>query len=254
MVPILETVSLHKSFDGVVAAENINVKIEKGEIVGIIGANGAGKTTFVNMITGYIKPTEGKIFYEGEDITGLPPRIITKKGIHRSFQIPQLFEDLTVIENVIVAQTIKNKEFISLLKTFKEKNKIKKAMDILKRFNLSEYENEKVSKLPQGIKKLLDIAMAVIGEPKVLLLDEPTSGVAIEEKFELMDIVMEGVKETGASVLFIEHDMEIIEKYTPRVIAFYEGKVIADGETSIVLNDENVKKYVIGFELSKKEK
>ncbi len=253
MPPILETKSLHKNFDGVIAAENINVKIEKGEIIGIIGANGAGKTTFVNMITGYIKPTQGKILYKGKDITNFSPRIITKMGISRSFQIPQLFEELTVIENIIVAYTIKEKGSINLIKNFKEKSKIEKAKEILWKFNLLNYENDTVNKLPQGVKKLLDIAMAVIGQPQLLLLDEPTSGVAIEEKFDLMDIVMKGVLSTGASILFIEHDMEIVEKYTNRVIAFYEGRIIADGQTEEVMKNKDVKKYVIGFEITKQE-
>ncbi len=253
MPPILETVSLHKNFDGVIAADNINVKIAEGEIIGIIGANGAGKTTFVNMITGYLKPSEGKILYKGENITGLAPRIITKKGINRSFQIPQLFEDLTVLENIITAQTIKDRDFVNIFKSFKNKGKIKNAEDILNKFNLLNYANETVAILPQGVKKLLDIAMAVIGNPELLLLDEPTSGVAIEEKFDLMNIVMEGVKLTGASILFIEHDMEIIEKYTKRVIAFYDGKIIANGETEEVMKNEDVKKYVIGFDITKQE-
>ncbi len=251
MPPILETISLFKNFDGVIAADNINVKVEDGEIIGVIGANGAGKTTFVNMITGYLKPSEGKILYNGEDITGLPPRIITKKGINRSFQIPQLFEDLSVIENIIVAQTIKENKFINPFKDFKDKVKIEKAKEVLNEFNLMKYSNDTVSKLPQGVKKLLDIAMAVIGRPKLLLLDEPTSGVAIDEKFDLMNIVMEGVSLTGAAILFIEHDMEIVEKYSKRVIAFYDGRIIADGKTDEVLNNEEVEKYVIGFEISK---
>ncbi len=253
MPPILETISLYKNFDGVVAANNINVKIEEGEIVGIIGANGAGKTTFVNMITGYLKPSGGKILYNGRNITGLPPRAITEKGINRSFQIAQLFEDLTVTENIIVAQTIKENKHINMLKNFKDKEKIEQAKEVLNKFRLIKYSDYTVSKLPQGIKKLLDIAMAVIGKPKVLLLDEPTSGVAIDEKFELMDVVMEGVGLTGAAILFIEHDMEIMEKYSKRVIAFYDGRIIADGKTEEVLKNKEVEEYVIGIEKSEQE-
>ncbi len=248
---LLETVSLHKNFDGVIAAENINVKVEHGEIIGIIGANGAGKTTFVNMITGYLKPSSGKIYYKGEDITGTPPRIITKKGISRSFQIPQLFEDLTVLENMIAAQTIRENKAISLIKEFKNDQKISVAREILNKFNILGYENSVVSVLPQGVKKLLDIAMAVIGNPELLLLDEPTSGVSIDEKFQLMDIVMQGISDTHAAVMFIEHDMEIVEKYSKRVIAFYNGKIIADGSTENVLQNEDVKKYVVGFDIAK---
>jgi len=250
---ILETKSLCKSFDGVIAADNINVAIEQSELIGVIGANGAGKTTFVNMITGYLKPSNGKIIYNGEDITGFPPRVITRKGISRSFQIPQLFEELTVLDNMIVAQTIKNKIFVDPLLPFKNMRKVEIAKDVLKKFNLLRYLDEIVTKLPQGIKKLLDIAMAVVGEPKLLLLDEPTSGVAIEEKFELMDIVMSGIKDTGAAILFIEHDMDIIEKYSEKVLAFYDGRIIAQGYTSDVLNNEQVKKFVIGFEIGKEE-
>jgi branched-chain amino acid transport system ATP-binding protein len=248
MFPILKTISLYKKFDNVVAAENINVEIYPGELIGIIGANGAGKTTFVNMITGYLEPTEGKILYNNENITGLAPRIITRKGIHRSFQISQLFEELTVIENVIAAETLRRSKIISCLAEFKTPEKIKKGYELLKQFNLIEYADEIVNTLPQGVKKLLDIAMAVLGSPKLLLLDEPTSGVAINEKFKLMDIVMNGVKSIGAAIIFIEHDMEIIEKYAEKVVAFYDGKIIAEGKTEDVLNNSDVKKYVIGYE------
>ncbi|NIO16409.1 MAG: ATP-binding cassette domain-containing protein [Deltaproteobacteria bacterium] len=248
MKALLEVHNLSKNFGAVVAAEDINVTIGEKEVVGIIGANGAGKTTFVNIITGYVKPTGGTVRFQGIDITGQPPRKIIRMGICRSFQITQLFPDMDVWENLMVSCTLLNNPLKRLTRPFDQKGFRDRVMGTLEEFGISEYANEAASTLPQGVRKLLDVAMAMMGPTNLLLLDEPTSGVAIHEKFPLMDTIMESVKSTGAATIFIEHDMDIVQNYTDRIIAFYDGRVIADGPAADVVKNEEVIRYVIGQE------
>lgn len=246
MKALLKVNNLSKNFGAVIAAEDINVTIGEEEVVGIIGANGAGKTTFVNIITGYVKPTAGSVRFQGRDITGLPPRKIIRMGICRSFQITQLFPEMDVWENLMVSCTLLNNPLVRLTRPFKEKGFQDRVIATLEEFGISDYSHEAVSTLPQGVRKLLDIAMAMMGPTNLLLLDEPTSGVAIHEKFPLMDTIMESVKKTGAATIFIEHDMDIVKNYTDRIIAFYDGRVIADGPAGEVVKNEEVIRYVIG--------
>ena len=248
MKALLEVHNLSKNFGAVVAAEDINVTIGEKEVVGIIGANGAGKTTFVNIITGYVKPTAGTVRFQGMDITGQPPRKIIRMGICRSFQITQLFPDMDVWENLMVSCTLLNNPLKRLTRPFDQKGFRDRVMGTLEEFGISEYAHEAVSTLPQGVRKLLDVAMAMMGPTNLLLLDEPTSGVAIHEKFPLMDTIMESVNSTGAATIFIEHDMDIVHNYTDRIIAFYDGRVIADGPAAEVVKNEEVIRYVIGQE------
>jgi branched-chain amino acid transport system ATP-binding protein len=244
MAVILEARHLNKSFGAVTAAADIDVGVEQDSVVGLIGSNGAGKTTFINMVTGYLTPSSGLILYEGRDITGLKPRRITTMGICRSFQIPQLFNTLSVSENLLIGVDIAARSARGgAAAKGSERAQVEQLID---RFNLGGYATQVASQLPEGVRKLLDIAMAVAGRPKVLLLDEPTSGVSADEKFRLMDMVMGALKAAGVTVLFVEHDMEIVNRYTHRVLAFYEGRIIADGEPARVLQDAEVRRYVIG--------
>ena len=238
MSAILVAEGVNKRFGAVSAATDINLSFERESVVGLIGANGAGKTTFLNIVTGYLKPDRGRIRFEGRDIVGLTPRQITKLGICRSFQIPQLFHSLSVRENLLVAEGIANPE-----------RAVEAADQMLGRFGLVAYRDRPAGLLPEGVRKLLDVAMAMVGRPKVLLLDEPTSGVAADEKFEIMDLVMGAVGDTGVMVLFVEHDMEIVSRYATRVLAFYDGRVIADGNPGHVLGMADVRRYVIGEEV-----
>lgn len=253
MQPILEVKNLTKSFGAVVAAGDINVNIYENEIIAVIGSNGAGKTTFVNMVTGYLKPSSGKILFEGSDITAYPPRKVTRAGICRSFQIAQLFPELSVLENMMIAFSLTSSRWPSVLQALRNHQTEKNSFTVLKRFNIDMYANDPVASLAQGVRKLLDIAMAMVSKPSLLLLDEPTSGVAIEEKFELMDAVMNGVLQSGASTMFIEHDMDIVERYANRVIAFYEGRIIADGPTAEVLQEPTVKEFIVGEDITHQE-
>ena len=243
---VLKASELNKSFSGIVAAKDINVSINQGEIVGIIGANGAGKTVFVNMITGYLKPSSGKIEFLGTDITGIEPREATHIGLCRSFQISQVFMTMTVKQNLMIAMSLAKKSGRTLLDPIDDEAISKECDSILKLYKIYDQKDNIVSTLSQGIRKLLDIAMAVVGNPKVILLDEPTSGVSVEEKFGIMDIVIAALKQTETSVLFVEHDMEIVERYVDRVIAFYQGEIICDAAPKKALSDKKVIEYVLG--------
>ena len=246
---LLETRGLTKTFGSVTAAANLSVSIEEREVIGIIGANGAGKTTFVNMVTGYLKPSQGTILYQGQDITHHAPREITRMGICRSFQVPQVFMSVSLFDNLLIALGIAEERRLSFWRPLRRSSLVTAAEEIIARYDLGAYRDHRVSLLPQGIRKLLDIAMAMAHKPRVILLDEPTSGVSVSEKFGIMDVVMGALRDTGVTVLFIEHDMEIIARYGSRVIAFTEGSIIADGPPQQVLADEQVRRYVIGEEL-----
>lgn len=250
---VLSARGLQRSFGAVVAAADVNIDVAAGERLCLIGSNGAGKTTFVNMITGYLKPSAGHIFLGGEDITQRSPREITRRGVARSFQIPQLCLPMTVLDNVLTAQhcgSDQSHDISQFFKSARDARSVASAMDLLARFGLAQYAGRPVLELPGGIRKLLDIAMALTGQPRVLLLDEPTSGVSADEKFTTMDTVMLAIErsagQTPVSVIFVEHDMDIVRRYATRVAAFYSGRVLADGLARDVLENPEVQRYVTG--------
>jgi branched-chain amino acid transport system ATP-binding protein len=251
MPPILHADRLNKTFGAVTAAEDVNVSIEAGEVVGVIGANGAGKTTFVNMVTGYLQPTSGRIYFQERDITGFDPRHATRIGICRSFQIPQLFATATAFENLMLAMGIAEGGAARFWAPLDEADRAARCEEVLRRYQILEYRDQYAQTLPQGVRKLLDIAMAMVHAPKLVLLDEPTSGITAAEKFALMDVVIDALQQRQVTILFIEHDMDIIGRYAGRVLAFYDGTILADGPPEQALADEQVKRYVIGEQLHK---
>jgi branched-chain amino acid transport system ATP-binding protein len=246
MTALLETVGLQKAFGAVVAASDISVAIQRGQKLGLIGNNGAGKTTFVNIVTGHLKPDAGRVMLDGKNITGLAPRQVRRDGISRSFQIPQLFTSLTLEQNLLMALAILREEGLSSWRSARSDARMAELDDLLDRFSLRPYRAQTIAVLPGGVRKLVDVAMAVTHQPKLLLLDEPTSGVAVEEKFPLMDVIMHAIEGTEATVLFVEHDMDIIGRYADRVLAFHAGRIIADGKPAAVLSNEEVQRYVTG--------
>jgi len=255
MATVLDARNLCKRFGAVTAASDVNASIEKDSVVGLIGTNGAGKTTFINMITGYLKPDSGAIHYGGRDITRLPPREITRLGICRSFQIPQLYASLTVEENMLVALGIVLRNagrggFFSRGRPQVPGHGApaeEAAERLLASFGLADYRAKNAQVLPGGVRKLLDIALTMAALPKVLLLDEPTSGVSAEEKYGVMERVIAAVKAAGATVLFVEHDMDVVGRFAGRVLAFYDGRIIADAAPQEALANPEVQKYVVGI-------
>jgi branched-chain amino acid transport system ATP-binding protein len=262
MATILDAKDVNKSFGAVVAARRINAAIEQESVVGLIGTNGAGKTTFINMVTGYLKPDAGTIHYEGRNITPLPPREITRLGICRSFQVPQLYDSLSVFENMMIGLgvVLRNagrggffQRGVPQVPGY-DAPAAEVARHLLDRFGLAGYRDCSAQVLPGGLRKLLDIAMTMVARPKILLLDEPTSGVSAEEKFGIMEMVMTAVRAERATVLFVEHDMEVVSRFAERVLAFYEGGIIADAPPAVALNEPEVQKYVVGGELHRMDK
>ena len=246
MNPVLSVRGLDKRFGAVVAADALTLDIPAGQKVSLIGANGAGKTTFVNMVTGYMKPDSGSIILDGTDIGRRSPRSVARLGISRSFQIPQLFIELTAVENLAVAISGVSTQALSLHAPADARGRHDRAFELLERFGLADLADRPISELAGGVRKLIDIAMALVRRPKLLLLDEPTSGVSAEEKFATMDRVIHAVAPDAATIVFVEHDMEIVNRYAERVVAFYQGRILADGAPADVLKDQEVRRYVTG--------
>ena len=245
MTPMLQAHGVNKSFGALVAAADLSLSIAAGERVSLIGSNGAGKTTFVNMVTGYLKPDTGRITLDGRDITPLDPRAITHLGVARSFQMPQLYGDLTVLDNMLVANACHDQR-LSFWQPARRPAALDRAGALLERFGLAGHRERRVAELPGGVRKLLDIAMALTVRPKLLLLDEPTSGVSADEKFPMMDIIMTALGDEAMTVLFVEHDMDIVERYASRVVAFASGRIIADGPPAAALASADVRRHVTG--------
>ena len=246
MNPVLSVCGLDKRFCAVVAADALSLEIAAGQKVSLIGANGAGKTTFVNMVTGYLRPDSGSIALDSIDIGRRSPRNVARLGISRSFQIPQLFIELTAAENLAVAVSGTHPRALSFHSPAEAHGRRDKALELLERFGLADLADRPISELAGGVRKLIDIAMALVRRPKLLLLDEPTSGVSAEEKFATMDRVIHAVAPDAATIVFVEHDMEIVSRYADRVLAFYQGRILADGDPHTVLKDSEVRRYVTG--------
>jgi branched-chain amino acid transport system ATP-binding protein len=245
MKPLIQTTDLHLSFGGVIAADNINFELHEGERLAVIGQNGAGKTTFINICTGYLAPSKGKVYFDGRDVTAMAPRKIVRLGLGRSFQLPQLFTEHTVRQCVQIAAARRNKElswFRSLESTIDEKE-VDATLDLV---GLLPEADEASIELPEGKRKLLDVAMALALRPKLLIMDEPTSGVASEDKFALMETVMHALDERRVTSWFVEHDVDIVSRYATRVAAWISGKVAADGTPDEVLNNPQIKSEVLG--------
>jgi len=245
---MIEVENVSRAFDMLRAVDGVSLSVGKDEIVGIIGTNGSGKTTLLNLITGYLAPTSGRIVFEGTDITGLGPRRITELGVARSFQIPQLYDGLTVLDNVLIAIAAHSGRSNDFWAPMHGRDDLTKADEVLARFALREQAAATASSLPEGARKLLDVALSVILEPKLLLMDEPTSGVSARDKFSVMDTLMPALAARHVTTIFVEHDMEIIERYAQRAVAFDGGRIIADGAVAEVLARRDVRRAVLGEE------
>lgn len=245
MESALEVRELTRHFGAVRAVDGINITLQEGEIVGMIGSNGAGKTTLLNVITGYVRPSGGYVNFRGQDIIGMPPRAITRLGIARTFQIPQLFTALTVMEHALIALVSHERKGLRITSRLREHRRIEKATEKLKLLGLDQLANRPVGELPEGSRKLLDIALALILEPGILLMDEPTAGVSEKDKHTVMQTIISALKSQGTTGVFIEHDMDVIRNYSDRVLVLDHGRVIADAEVEQVLADPEVRKIVL---------
>ncbi|MGI9524728.1 MAG: ATP-binding cassette domain-containing protein, partial [Hyphomicrobiaceae bacterium] len=182
----------------------------------------------------------------GKNVIGMQPRDVTKLGLCRSFQIPQVFLSGTVLQNMMIAYGLAEEHGFGLLAQLYSDARVQRVEEHMARFKIGDYRGVPTGELPQGVRKLVDIAMATVRQPRLLMLDEPTSGISVEEKFGLMDIIMAVLKQERTTVLFIEHDMEIVERYVSRVLAFYQGAIICDAPTAEAMQNESVKEFVVG--------
>ena len=249
---VLETKELGISFGGLKAVQNVNLKVEKNELYGLIGPNGAGKTTVFNLLTGVYKPTSGRFFLCGEDLTGKSPIEINRRGIARTFQNIRLFNKLTVLENVMVglSNQIPCNLVESVLRLPKyrktEKEYKERAVELLKVFQLEEYADYLAENLPYGKQRKLEIARAMATNPSLLLLDEPAAGMNPNETQELMDDIMFIRENFGMTILLIEHDMRLVGGICENLTVLNFGTELAKGETSAVLSDPAVVTAYLG--------
>lgn len=243
--PLLQTADLQLAFGAVVVADHIDFSLMEGERLAVIGQNGAGKTTFINICTGLIRPQAGQVFFEGKEVTRLSPRAIALRGMVRSFQLPQLFTEHTVRDCVRLAAAGK-RGGLGLWTPLAEAVPADEIEHVLEMVGLAARGNEISGALPEGQRKLLDIAMALILKPRLLILDEPTSGVSTDEKHGLMATIMAALDAQKVTAIFVEHDVDIVSQYATRVAAWIAGRIAADGMPQQVLADPEVRKNVIG--------
>ncbi|WP_185830615.1 ABC transporter ATP-binding protein [Siminovitchia terrae] len=243
--PLLEVNGLTKSFGGVVAVDKVDFHLNPGEIVAVIGPNGAGKTTLFNMITGVLPPTSGKVYFNEKEITGKQPYQIAKEGITRTFQNLQVFENMTVIENVMTGVHCRLKTgfltsgFRLPLVRREEKQASEIAMHYLDKVGIADLAHEDSKVLPYGNQRLLEIARAAASSPKLILLDEPMAGLNPQESAQLVQVIKQ-MRGEGMSFLFVEHDMETVMGISDRIVVIDYGKKIAEGTPAEIYENEKV--------------
>ncbi len=242
---MLEVKAITKTFDGFKAVSNANLSVEKGEIVAVIGPNGAGKTTLFNLITGVLKPDSGQVLFKGEDITGLPPYEVCRKRISRSFQIVNVFQRLTIFENVQVAVLSRMGKTWNLFSPSK-KLVIQETNEILENVGLIKKKNYTSALLSHGDRKVLEIAIALGGDPEFLILDEPTAGMSPEETARCIDLVKRLSEKLGLTILFCEHDMELVFAIASRIMVMVRGATIIQGTCEQVRCDQAVQDAYLG--------
>ncbi|MCX7858153.1 MAG: ABC transporter ATP-binding protein [Deltaproteobacteria bacterium] len=243
---MFEAKGLSKSFDGFMAVSRVDLSVEKGEMVAVIGPNGAGKTTFFNLITGILKPDSGRIVYKGEDITGLSPYEIFRKGISRSFQIVNVFQRLTVFENVQLSVLSRENKTWDLI-TNASKLYTDETEKILEQVGLLEKKNTVSGFLSHGEQKILEIAIALGGKPEFMILDEPTAGMSPEETVRCMELIKRLREEMDLTILFCEHDMDVVFGYANRIMVMVRGETIIQGTCDEVKCNRLVQEAYLGL-------
>lgn len=240
-MPLLATQGLRKHFGETHAVDGVDFSIEEKQLVSLVGSNGAGKTTLVNLITGLLRPDAGKIYFQGNDVTSLSVYDRIRAGIARSFQIVNLFDALTTMDNVRLAIFSRdNKISNAISPAERDADARQEALDVIGEFGLADKGDVPAGGLAQGERKLLDVAVAYALRPKLLLLDEPTSGVGTREKGHIMDRVESVVRSRGLSAVIVEHDMDIVFKYSDTIVVMHEGGVLAQGLPGQIVHDERV--------------
>jgi branched-chain amino acid transport system ATP-binding protein len=245
--PVLETRGLSKSFGGVRAVDSVDLAMPKGEIRALIGPNGAGKTTFFNMLTGQLRADAGSVLFKGERLSGLPPYAVWRRGVSRTFQITATFATLSALDNVRVARLSHAGKTYSLLEAA-ARLQADEARALLDQVGLVDQADRVAAVLAYGDLKKLELAVALANDPEVLLLDEPTAGMAPAERGALMALTERIARARGLTVLFTEHDMDVVFAVADRIMVLHQGRVIAEGRPAEVRADAQVQRVYLGEE------
>ena len=244
---LLRTVNLKKYFGDTRAVDGVNFTVAKGEFLSLVGSNGAGKTSLVNLISAYLIPDEGQIILDEVDITRSTVNDRVRAGISRSFQLVNLFDDLSTFDNVALAIFSRQGKTRNPMTLAAHDIKVaEETLDLLRQFGLHDKRDVQARGLAQGERKLLDVAVAYALKPKLLFLDEPTSGVSTREKAPIMDIITQVVRAGGITAVIVEHDMDVVFKYCPRIVAMHQGTILADGTPDEIRNNEQVTANLLG--------
>jgi len=252
-VALLQVVDVSKSFGGLAAVNEVSFTVDQGEVLGLIGPNGAGKTTLFNLITSMFPPTGGRVLFRGENIRGLKPHSITRKGISRTFQNIRLFAQMTARENVMVGRHARSRAGIwrGVLRTGSQRAEEagirKKTDELLALMGLAGHEEFPAGKLPYGHQRRLEIARALAAEPRLLLLDEPAAGMNERETREIHQLIL-SIRGLGVTVLLIEHDMSLVMKVCDRLIVLNFGQKIAEGTPEEIRGNPEVVEAYLGRE------
>jgi branched-chain amino acid transport system ATP-binding protein len=244
---MLQVEAVVKSFDDFLAVNEANLSVQKGEIVAVIGPNGAGKTTLFNLITGQLRRDRGRIIFKGEDISELPPYERCRRGIGRSFQIVNIFPRLTVFENVRVAVLSHQRKSSTLFRPAGNLA-VGETRSLLESVGLSAKGKNVVGSLSHGDQKILEIAMALGNEPELLILDEPTAGMSPEETFATIELIKRLARARGLTILFCEHDMDIVFSISRSIMVMHQGRTLIQGKPEEVRNNSEVQAAYLGGE------
>jgi branched-chain amino acid transport system ATP-binding protein len=244
---ILETQNLRKEFGGLVAVDGVSLKIQARKLHSIIGPNGAGKTTFFNLLSGNLKPTAGKVIFKGQDITHLPMHRTAHLGMGRSFQITNVFPNLTVLENVRLAAQALGKDSFKFWRHYHHFRQYEaQAFRVIEQVGLSGQAHLPARVLPHGSQRKLELAILLAGDPELLLLDEPTAGMAREEIPLLMKVI-EGVRQQGEkTILLVEHKMDLVMNVSDRITVMHQGRVLAEGKPAEIAANQTVQSAYLG--------
>lgn len=245
MTALLEVKNLSKSFGGIKAVDDVSFDLKRGELLALIGPNGAGKSTCFNMLMGQLSPTSGKVNFEGKSIANLPTRKIWRKGIGRTFQITGTYSSMTVVENVQMALISYHRKVFSLM-PYAHKMYKDRALELLDLVNLSDQAERHCAILAYGDLKRLELAIALCHDPHLLLMDEPTAGMAPTERENLMQLTSDIVRDKNISVLFTEHDMDVVFSHSHRIMVLNRGQLIANGSVEEIKNNDRVKEVYLG--------
>jgi branched-chain amino acid transport system ATP-binding protein len=244
-VTVLAVSGLHKSFGGVRAVDGVSFTIRRGELLALIGPNGAGKSTCFNMIGGQLRPDAGDIRFEGRSIAGLPPRRIWRLGVGRTFQVAATFTSMTVIENVQLALASHHGQIYRMAGGLGVRCR-EDALDLLARVDMADAADRACRELAYGDVKRVELAIALANAPRLLLMDEPTAGMAPRERGDMVALVRRLVTERGIAVLFTEHSMDVVFAYADRIIVLARGAVIAEGDPAAIRGNAQVQEVYLG--------